>query len=71
MKRKTTAVLWAWLFWPGLEFYLGRPGRGVLKVVTIGGFLIWAVVDAFRFAFMSEDDFNAAFNAGRGPDSAS
>ena len=34
MKNKTVAILLAWLFWPAFDFYLGRPGRGIAKLLT-------------------------------------
>jgi TM2 domain-containing membrane protein YozV len=32
------------------RFYLGYTGLGVLKLVTIGGFGIWAVIDVINLA---------------------
>ena len=62
MKEKTTALILAWLFWPALDFYLGRPGKGIAKLLTLGGLGIWALVDALRVSFMSTDDFNREYN---------
>ena len=50
----------AWLFWPALDFYLGKPGKGIFKLLTIGGFGIWALVDAIKITTMSAPAFDAA-----------
>ena len=63
MKNKTTAILLAWIFFPALDFYLGRPGRGVLKILTLGGLGVWALIDAIKVTTMSEDEFDAQYNA--------
>ena len=62
MKSKTAAILYAWLLWPILEFYLGRPGKGVLKLITLGGLGIWALVDVIRMAIISQADFESRYN---------
>ena len=62
MKSKTTAIILAWIFWPALDFYLGSPGKGIVKLLTLGGFGIWAIVDAIRISTISESDFNARYN---------
>ena len=62
MKNKTTAILLAWIFSPALDFYLGRPGRGVAKLLTLGGLGIWALVDAIKITTLSDDAFNALYN---------
>ena len=56
MKNKTTAILLAWIFFPALDFYLGRPGRGVLKILTLGGFGVWALIDAIKVTTMDGGD---------------
>ena len=40
MKEKTTAIILAWIFWPALDFYLGRPVKGIFKLLTIGGLVL-------------------------------
>ena len=62
-KNKTTALLLAWLFWPGLDFYLGNIGKGIVKLLTLGGLGIWALIDAIKLIIMSEQDFNQRYNS--------
>ena len=62
MKNKTVAILLAWLFWPAFDFYLGKPGRGIAKLLTLGGLGIWALVDAIKVTIMSDTDFDRQFN---------
>ena len=62
MKNKTVAILLSWLFWPAFDFYLGRPGRGIAKLLTLGGLGIWALVDAFKITIMSDANFDGQFN---------
>lgn len=40
------------------RFYLGRIGTGILKLLTVGGLGIWAVIDFLRIAFGSLRDKN-------------
>ena len=63
MKDKATAVILAWVFWPALDFYLGRPVRGLFKLLTLGGLGIWALVDAIRVTTMSDAAFDVNFNS--------
>ena len=63
MKKKVSAILLAWLFWPALDFYLGNPGRGVVKLVTLGGLGIWALIDAIKITAMSDQEFEARYNS--------
>ncbi len=63
MKNRTTAIVLAWIFWPALEFYLGQPGKGIAKVLTIGGLGVWAIIDAIKITTMSPDDSDSRYNA--------
>jgi len=51
MKKKSKGVAYAlWLFlglFGGHRFYLGHIGVGVLQLLTVGGFGIWWIIDAF------------------------
>ncbi len=50
-RKKSVAATWLlWLFlgeFGAHRFYLGRVGSGVAMLLTLGGLLIWALVDAF------------------------
>lgn len=49
--KKKPAVAWLlWLFTGaigGHRYYLGDVGMGVAMTLTLGGFGVWALVDAF------------------------
>ena len=62
MKTKTTAILLAWLFWPAYDFYLGKTGKGIWKILTVGGIGVWALVDAILITIMPEEEFNQRYN---------
>ena len=50
MKSKTTAILLS-LFLGVLgvdRFYLGYTMLGILKLITVGGFGLWALIDLVR-----------------------
>ena len=52
MKNKTTALLLS-IFLGGLgvdRFYLGYPGMGVLKLLTMGCFSVLYIIDIVRIA---------------------
>lgn len=50
-RKKNPVVMWLlWLFLGGFgahRFYVGRIGTGIAMVLTLGGFIIWSVVDIF------------------------
>ena len=58
MKSKLTAILLCF-FLGGLgihRFYLGYTLIGVIQLLTVGGFLIWAIVDLIRLIIGSLKD---------------
>jgi TM2 domain-containing membrane protein YozV len=53
MKDKGTAYLW-WFFTcfiGGHSFYLGRQWKGLFQAFTLGGFIIWALIDFFTIPY--------------------
>lgn len=38
------------------RFYLGKVGTGILKLLTFGGFTIWAIIDIILIALKRLDD---------------
>ncbi len=50
-RKKSVAAVWLlWIFlgiFGAHRFYMGRIGTGIAMLLTVGGLLIWALVDAF------------------------
>jgi TM2 domain-containing membrane protein YozV len=38
------------------RFYLGKVGTGILKLLTFGGFTVWAIIDIILIALKRLDD---------------
>ncbi|MCX6785914.1 MAG: TM2 domain-containing protein [Candidatus Komeilibacteria bacterium] len=66
MKKKGISVFLALLL-GGLgihKFYLGRPGQGILYLIFCWTFVpaIVSLIEGVRYAFMSKEKFNKAYN---------
>ena len=57
-----TVLAWVFWPWPALDFYLGNTGKGIAKLLTFGGFGIWAFIDAIQLLLMSQQEFDARYN---------
>ena len=50
-RRWRTALLLSLIGWTGADrFYLGYTGLGLAKLLTLGGFSIWWLMDLFLIA---------------------
>ena len=51
-KKKSTALILSILIGElGIDrFYLGYAGLGILKLITVGGFGIWWIIDVVQIA---------------------
>ena len=62
MKSQGTTFLLSWLLgFLGLDrFYLGQVGLGILKLVTLGGCGVWALIDMILAGIGSRRDAQGA-----------
>lgn len=60
MKNKMVALILSIFFGElGIDrFYLGKIGTGILKLITVGGFGIWYIVDIILIATGKMTDKN-------------
>ena len=57
----TTLILSLLLGWMGADrFYLGSPVLGIIKFVTMGGFIVWWVIDLILLCANRMKDDNGA-----------
>jgi len=59
-RKKSNAATWLlWIFlgiFGAHRFYLGRTGTAVAMLLTLGGLLIWDIVDGFLIPGMLKDN---------------
>ncbi len=61
--RMTAALLAFFVGWLGVHwFYLGRAGKGVLYLFTLGLLGIGVLIDFINFLTMSDKNFNSLYN---------
>ncbi|PRB67475.1 TM2 domain-containing protein [Arthrobacter sp. MYb213] len=66
--KKSFVVTWLLSWFLGVlgidRFYLGKIGTGLLKLVTLGGFGIWALIDVILILCGTMRDKSGYFLAG-------
>jgi TM2 domain-containing membrane protein YozV len=66
MKKRSTAIILCLLFgWLGIHrFYLGETGKGILYIITMGGFFgLIPCVDFIMWILDSNESFDKKYNS--------